>query len=178
MANVMTTKGASACQGISERRINTLCAEGRLPRAYKEGNPWFIPQEVQKPTDKRRKQGGVLVKTLIKKLPLPNGISDYRKTSSEYYYVDKTLMIRDFIDERPQVPLITRPRCFGKTLNMDMLRVHFEKTNEDTGVYFRNKKIWNYGAEYQGKYPVTYATFKDIKCKTWEATYDMIFKIL
>lgn len=77
-----------------------------------------------------------------KKLPLPIGISDYRKASEEYYYVDKTLLIRDFIDERPLVSLFTRPRRFGKTLNMDMLRVYFERTEEDTSVYFRDKKIW------------------------------------
>ena len=58
-----------------------------------------------------------------KKLPLPIGISDYRKASSEYYYVDKTLLIRDFLDERP--------RCFGKTVNKDMLRVFFEKLEDD-----------------------------------------------
>ena len=56
MGNVMTTREASERWGISERRINTLCAEGRLPGAYKEGNRWFIPQEVQKPADKRRKR--------------------------------------------------------------------------------------------------------------------------
>lgn len=84
-----------------------------------------------------------------KKLPLPIGISDYRKASSEYYYVDKTLFIRDFIDERPQVSLFTRPRRFGKTLNMDMLRVFFEKTDKDTSCYFRDKKIWSCGKEYQ-----------------------------
>lgn len=116
-----------------------------------------------------------------KKFPLPVGISDYRKAVSEYYYVDKTLMIRDFIDERPQVSLFTRPRRFGKTLNMDMLRVFFEKSEEDTSVYFQDKKIWNCGQEYrsyQGKYPVIYVTFKDVKCDTWEAAYDFIAKIL
>ena len=107
------------------------------------------------------------------KRPLPIGISDYRKASSEYYYVDKTLMIRDFLDERPQVSLFTRPRRFGKTLNMDMLRVFFEKTEEDTSVYFRDKKIWACGEmyrKYQGKYPVIFLTFKDVKFETWEET--------
>ena len=116
-----------------------------------------------------------------KKLPLPIGISDYRKASKEYYYVDKTLLIRDFIDERPQVSLFTRPRRFGKTLNMDMLRVFFEKTDQDTAEYFRDRKIWFCGKEYQeyqGKYPVIYVTFKDVKSETWEGTYDLIFKIL
>lgn len=94
-----------------------------------------------------------------KKLPVPNGITDYRKISSEYYYVDKTLLIRDFIDERPLVSLFTRPTGFGKSLNMDMLRVFFERSEEDTAVYFRDRKIWKCGKEYQehqGKYPIIY----------------------
>ncbi len=116
-----------------------------------------------------------------KRLPLPVGISDYKKASSEYYYVDKTLLIRDFLDERPQVSLFTRPRRFGKTLNMDMLRVFFEKTEQDTSIYFKDKKIWDCGTEYQehqGKYPVIYVTFKDVKCDTWEKAYDLIYKLL
>ena len=57
----------------------------------------------------------------IKSLPI--GISDYVRAQSEYYYVDKTLLIKEFLDRRPLVSLFTRPRRFGKTLNMDMLRV-------------------------------------------------------
>lgn len=107
-------------------------------------------------------------------LPLPIGVSDYRLACSEYYYVDKTMMIRDFIDERPMVSLFTRPRRFGKTLNMDMIRTFFEKTDEDTSVYFRDKDIWRCGPKYQayqGKYPVIFITFKDIKFNTWEETF-------
>lgn len=68
-------------------------------------------------------------------LPLPVGIADYRLASTQYYYIDKTMMIKDFIDEHPMVSLFTRPRHFGKTLNMDMLRVFFEKTDSDTSIY-------------------------------------------
>ena len=188
MDKFMTTKEASARWDISTRRINVLCKTGRISGAYKEDNQWFIPSDAEKPADKRLKEEAVRVnvhpKSLPlagKKLPLPIGISDYRKASTEYYYVDKTLLIRDFIDERPQVSLFTRPRRFGKTLNMDMLRVFFEKTDKDTSGYFRDKKIWACGKEYQeyqGKYPVIYVTFKDVKCETWESAYDLIFKIL
>lgn len=111
------------------------------------------------------------------KLPLPIGISDYCLASSEYYYIDKTMMIKDFIDARPMVSLFTRPRRFGKTLNMDMLRAFFEKTDEDTSVYFKDKQIWNCGKKYrayQGKYPVIFITFKDIKFNSWEETFDAI----
>lgn len=63
------------------------------------------------------------------KLPLPIGASDYKKVSQDYYYVDKTLLIKDILDEQAKVTLFTRPRRFGKTLNMDMLRTFFEKPN-------------------------------------------------
>jgi len=188
----MKIKEAAAMWGISERRVNELCKSGRIPGAYKNDSRWIIPDDARKPSDGRRKKDNPVenthskkidigLKSSGKKLPLPIGISDYCKASAEYYYVDKTLMIRDFLDERPQVSLFTRPRRFGKTLNMDMLRVFFEKSDKDTSVYFTDKKIWQCGEEYQryqGKYPVIYVTFKDVKCETWEATYDLISKIL
>ena len=109
------------------------------------------------------------------RLPLPIGVSSYVEAVSNYYYVDKTLLIRDFIDALPKVSLFTRPRRFGKTLNMDMLRVFFEKPEgneaEDTSVYFRDKEIWNCGEKYrsmQGQYPVIFLTFKDVKYQTWK----------
>ena len=83
---------------------------------------------------------GIHEEEFVKK-PLPVGISDYRRASTEYYYVDKTMMIKEFIDERPLVSLFTRPRRFGKTLNMDMLRTFFEKTEEDTSIYFKIKNL-------------------------------------
>lgn len=135
MERFMTTKEASGKWSISPRRINILCKTGRIPGAYKENKQWMIPENTIKPADKRLKAGNIAEGIIPlnskektgKKLPLPIGISDYRKASTEYYYVDKTLLIRDFIDERPQVSLFTRLRRFGKTLNMDMLRVFFEK---------------------------------------------------
>ena len=115
------------------------------------------------------------------KKSLPIGISEYQEASTEYYYVDKTLLIRDFLDERPKVSLFTRPRRFGKTLNMDMLRVFFEKTEEDTSVYFRDKKIWSCDQSYldqQGKYPVIFLSLKDVKGSSWEETFRMIRGLL
>ncbi len=190
MKKYLTTTEVSKKWDISSRRINILCKTGRIPNAYKENNQWYIPADAVKPADKRykvREEGFMVVAEpevpfySAKKLPLPIGISDFRKASSEYYYVDKTLLIRDFIDERPQVSLFTRPRRFGKTLNMDMLRVFFEQSDEDTSVYFRNKKIWACGEEYrsyQGKYPVIYVSFKDVKCDNWQDAYDQIYKLL
>ena len=104
-------------------------------------------------------------------------MSDFPLAQAEYYYVDKTMLIKDFIDERPMVTLFTRPRRFGKTLNMDMLRTFFEKTEQDTSVYFQDKKIWACGQKYrsyQGKYPVIFLTFKDVKFNTWEETFSAV----
>ena len=183
----LTTSEVADKWEISERRVNELCKTGRIPGAFKEKKEWKIPENSEKPEDKRVKNnsGNCMKKTdtvgVDRKLPLPIGISDYRKAASEYYYVDKTLMIRDFVDERPQVSLFTRPRRFGKTLNMDMLRVFFERSKEDTSIYFKDKKIWTCGEvyqSYQGKFPVIYVSFKDVKCETWEKAYDFIYKIL
>lgn len=82
------------------------------------------------------------------KRPLPVGVSDYVRAQAEYYYVDKTLLIKEFLDRKPLVSLFTRPRRFGKTLNMDMLLVFFEISDEDTSIYFKEKAIWKCGQEY------------------------------
>lgn len=181
MAETMTVKEAAKRWGITERRVTVLCTEGRIVGVYKKGRCWRIPVDAKKPADSRVKTGTYRKSKTPSDLPLPVGISDYRLATSEYYYVDKTMMIKDFLDERPMVSLFTRPRRFGKTLNMDMLRTFFEKTDEDTSVYFRDKKIWFCGKkyrDYQGKYPVIFITFKDVKRDTWEETYDQISNII
>lgn len=174
MQRMMSTKEAASLWNISDRQVSKLCGEGKIKGAVKKGRTWAIPVGTEKPTDGRVKPASSLRQP---NLPLPIGISDYRLASTEYYYVDKTMMIKDFLDERPMVSLFTRPRRFGKTLNMDMLRTFFEKTDEDTSVYFKNKNIWACGEKYrshQGKYPVIFLSFKDIKCDTWEETFDAI----
>ncbi len=177
MSDTITVKDAARLWGLTERRVAGLCNEGKILGAVKEGRSWIIPADAEKPLDKRLKSGIYIKAARTAKLPLPIGISDFCVASSEYYYIDKTLMIKDFIDERPQVSLFTRPRRFGKTLNMDMIRTFFEKTEEDTSTYFKDKKIWACGKkyqEYQGKYPVIFVTFKDIKFNTWAETFEAI----
>lgn len=97
----------------------------------------------------------------------PVGIHDFRWICSEsFHYVDKTLLIKDLLDfRRRQVTLFTRPRRFGKTLTLNMLRTFFEATDEDTSHLFRDKKIWKTGEEYrrlQGQFPVVFLSFKDV----------------
>lgn len=166
--------------GISERTVTNLCKEGKIPGAGKTGKSWQIPDDAVKPTDKRILSGKYR-NNRSKKKTLPIGISDYVRAQSEYYYVDKTLLIKEFLDRKPLVSLFTRPRRFGKTLNMDMLRVFFEISDQDTGTYFKDKAIWKCGEEYtrhQGKYPVIFLTFKDVKFDSWEATLGKIRGIL
>ena len=101
--------------------------------------------------------------------PMPIGISEFTKViDNDCYYSDKTLFIKKFLDLKSEVILFARPRRFGKTLNMTMMRTFFEKRldGKDTSHYFRNLKIWQAGDKYtkeQGKRPVIYLTLKDIK---------------
>ena len=181
MADMMKVKDAATLWGLTPRRVSELCKQGKIANARKVGKAWMIPAITPKPTDQRIRSGAYAKVVLQENLPLPIGISDYRLASTEYYYIDKTMLIKDFLDERPMVSLFTRPRRFGKTLNMDMLRTFFEKSDEDTSIYFRNKKIWTCGKkyrDYQGKYPVIFVSFKDVKCETWQDTYGNIYKLL
>ena len=177
-----TCKEISEIWGISERRVAKLCIDGKIKGAKKVGRQWQIPDNAKKPSDNRISTGEY-VRTEVKEelKPLPVGISDYIRAQSEYYYVDKTLLIRDFLDKKALVSLFTRPRRFGKTLNMDMLRVFFEISDEDTSKYFVDKAIWKCGPQYrehQGKYPVIFLTFKDVKFDSWEDTFSKIVELV
>ncbi len=112
------------------------------------------------------------------KLPPPIGTSDWATFSQDSYCVDKTLLIKELVDRKTRVALFTRPRRFGKTSAMLMLRSFFEKTDKDTSHLFAGRKIWDAGEQYralQGKFPVIYLTFKDHKGLAWEdAEADLI----
>ena len=169
---------------VSPRSVNDMCKKGRIQGAIKEKGYWLIPDDSPKPMDGRVSNGKYIKKNMVVKAEvksLPIGISDYVRAQEEYYYVDKTLLIKEFLDKKPLVSLFTRPRRFGKTLNMDMLRVFFEISDKNTSKYFADKKIWQCGEEYrshQGKYPVIFLTFKDVKFDTWDATIDKIRGLL
>lgn len=105
----------------------------------------------------------------MKKIPI--GISDFKTLiDKNYYYVDKSLFIKEIIDDGAKVILIPRPRRFGKTLNMSILRYFYEKTETETKELFEGLNIYNHEEimSMQGKYPVIYLTFKDEKYSTWE----------
>lgn len=177
-----TCKEMALIWDISVRAVSSLCKSGRIPGAVKNGKNWEIPDNAQKPVDGRISSGEYSKREMTTaRKPLPIGISDYVRAQSDYYYVDKTMLIKEFLDQKPLVSLFTRPRRFGKTLNMDMLRVYFEKTDEDTSKYFKDKDIWKCGEVYrmhQGKYPVIFLTFKDVKFDSWQATVEKIKLLL
>ena len=121
-----TCKEMALIWNISVRAVSNLCKSGRIPGAVKNGKNWEIPDEATKPVDGRISSGEYCKKGMsTDRKSLPIGISDYVRAQSDYYYVDKTMLIKEFLDQKPLVSLFTRPRRFGKTLNMDMLRVYF-----------------------------------------------------
>lgn len=163
--NYISCESAAKKIGVSTRRIQQMCKQKEIVGAIKDGRNWLIPDNA----------------ILSPKKPLPIGVSDFKSATTNYYYVDKTLLIRDFLNAIPMVSLFTRPRRFGKTLNMDMLRVFFEKTPEDTSIYFKDKYIWqcgDYYTKHQGQYPVIFLSFKDVKCSSWQETFKKISKLI
>lgn len=161
----ISCESAAKKMGVSARRIQQMCKQKEIVGATKDGRNWLIPDNA----------------ILSPKKPLPIGVSDFKSATTNYYYVDKTLLIRDFLNAIPMVSLFTRPRRFGKTLNMDMLRVFFEKTSDNTSIYFKDKYIWqcgDYYTKHQGQYPVIFLSFKDVKCSSWQETFQKISKLI
>nr|VFK21781.1 MAG: Predicted AAA-ATPase [Candidatus Kentron sp. LPFa] len=109
-------------------------------------------------------------KPLTGKLPI--GLSDFPRLIREgYSYVDKSLLVRSVLDSPAQVLLLPRPRRFGKTLNLSMLRAFFDRDMPSADELFRGLGIEKAGEEYtahQGRYPVVFLTLKDIKTDNWE----------
>ena len=108
---------------------------------------------------------------------IPIGIDDFEKMiTKNHYYIDKTLFIKDILIKPGETKLFTRPRRFGKTLNMSMLKYFFEIQNSEI-----NRKLFDglaiskteYMSE-QGQYPVIYFSFKDLKKKTWEECFSRL----
>ncbi len=112
---------------------------------------------------------------------LPIGISDFERiVTGGFYYVDKSLLMKELLTRKTHVTLIPRPRRFGKTLNLSMLRYFFEKTDTSKAHLFQHLAIQQYPEcmEHQGKYPVIFLTFKDIKYSTWTDCYNGLLEVL
>ena len=104
--------------------------------------------------------------------PLPIGIDNFEKLiTRDYYYVDKTLLIKDLLDNKADVNLFTRPRRFGKTLNMSMLQYFFENSEKDNSYLFEGLNIMKAGETYtshMGKYPIINLSLKSAKQPNFE----------
>lgn len=103
----------------------------------------------------------------MKKLPI--GVNDFEEMiERNYYFVDKTLLIKDIIELPGKIKLITRPRRFGKTLNMNMIKEFFSSEGKDG--LFEGLKIWDdreFVKEHYHRYPVIFVTFKEVKDVSW-----------
>ena len=103
---------------------------------------------------------------------LPIGTSDFKNLrESDFYYIDKSRFIIDIVEANAEVLLLPRPRRFGKTLNLSMLRYFFEKSDEDRLGLFKDLAVYNddnFIIHHQ-KYPVIYLTFKDVKEPNWSS---------
>ena len=112
--------------------------------------------------------------------PLPIGVDNFENLiKNGYYFADKTLFIRELLDMKGEVNLFTRPRRFGKTLNMSMLRCFFEKSGEDPAVLFSGTKILEAGEQYlshMGRYPVISLSLKSMKQPSLELSLAMLKK--
>jgi hypothetical protein len=126
-------------------------------------------------------------KTSIQPLGYPIGVSDFKKiVSGHYTLVDKSLFIQDVLNDDAEVILITRPRRFGKTLNMSMLRYFFDivgandnrKLFEPLAIAQAKTRHGTCCFEFQGKYPVIFLSLKDIKASTYELAYQKIASIV
>jgi len=112
----------------------------------------------------------------MKKLDIGN--SDFKSIiENNNYFVDKSLFIKEIIESQSQIVLLPRPRRFGKTLNLSMLKYYFDRNQKSEINLFENLNIWQETDEIKekkGKYPVIYLSFKDAKQNTWEDTFKHI----
>lgn len=111
-----------------------------------------------------------------KMLPLPIGNSDWAAVTDGYWSADKTQLISGLLDKKAAVALFTRPRRFGKTFALEMLKTFFEKTEQSNAGLFKNTKVWRNPAHRaeQGRYPVLHITLKDAKGGDWESVRSKI----
>ena len=174
MNDFMTTKEAAKLWNATEANVASFCVAG-LIKADKVAGRWLISRSAQRPADLPALGDGEPC------LPLGLGTKNFKQFSTSLYYVDKTLLLRDIIDKSTGYFLFTRPRRFGKSLNLDMIKTFFERTEEDNSAYFVDKKIWNCGLMYrqqQGQYPIIYVSFSGVDQSTWNEMYHELCKIL
>lgn len=168
--------------GLTKRRVNSLCQCGSVKGAYKHGYRWMIPADAKRPDGREREVRNTKVRS--GNCPLAVGIENYKEiVEKSYYYVDKTLMIRELLDNGGKVYLFTRPRRFGKTLGLSMLKTFFEREVGSDGMlvdnsqYFDGMAIMDAGdvyTRYLGQYPVISLSLKSGKQPNFQMSYDCL----
>ena len=110
------------------------------------------------------------------------GIDDFKKVRERYYFVDKTFFLKALIDAHSEVTLCTRPRRFGKTLTLSMVKYFFDCQNaKENRKLFEGLEIAQAGDTYmaeQGKYPVVFLTLKGVKQLEWENCYKVLRSVM
>ena len=118
---------------------------------------------------------------MAQRRPLPMGISDFKEMREKnFYYVDKTLCIKELVEAQSKVVLLPRPRRFGKTLTLSMLRYFFEKSSDSRAALFEKLAIAQHPEimKHQGRYPVIFFTFKETKNNSWESCYAKLAEVM
>lgn len=170
--------------GLTKRRVNSLCQKGCIRGAYKDGYRWMIPEDAVRPGGDDREM--TIGKMGNGKHPLAVGIENYKELiEKSYYYVDKTLLIRELLDNGGKVYLFTRPRRFGKTLGLSMLKTFFEREigaagePVDNSRYFDGMAIVRAGDAYtqhMGSYPVISLSLKSGKQPDFQMAYECLIE--
>ena len=178
----MTSAQMAEKWGLTKRRVNSLCQSGSIKGAYKDGYRWMIPEDSKRPGGYKREEEKEKVGS--GKFSLAVGIENYKEiVEKSYYYVDKTLLIRELLDNGGKVYLFTRPRRFGKTLGLSMLKTFFEREIGtdgklvDNSGYFTGREIMKAGEVYlrhMGQYPVISLSLKTGKQPNFQMAYDCI----
>ena len=149
----LTLKEASADSGLSVRRLQQLCASAEIKGAIKDNGAWMIPEDFDPP------KSGRAPKQSIPRLPI--GLS-FEESVRNATVIDKSLLIRDLLFSQTKTTLFTRPRRFGKSMNLDMLRCFFESNHPERADLFKGKAIADYTnliSLHQGKHPVISLSF-------------------
>ena len=158
--------------------VNYWCANGQIEGAYKEGSRWWIPVDVERPGEEERlRRMRAYTVRITGKKSVAVGIQDFEALRrDQMFYVDKTDFIRQWWESGETTTLITRPRRFGKTLNLSMLNCFFSVFYENRADLFEGLKVWeekNYH-KLQGRFPVIFLSFAGVKGTTFEAVLRQI----
>lgn len=142
---------------ISIRRAQQLCLQGKIVGAFKKGKRWFV-RTVQ--------------------LPLPSGSTSFEYARENFLYIDKTNLISNLIASGPGLYFFARPRRFGKSINMDMLRCFFGIGAQESLFGGLSVTKDNNAMAELGKYPVISISFKDLKVSSKRAFLEAFSTLL